>query len=43
VELMPPGSPCSITLTAGYIDSEPACLKGLQLNVENVDEVHAFL
>jgi hypothetical protein len=23
VELMPPGSPCSIALTTGYIDSEP--------------------
>jgi catechol 2,3-dioxygenase-like lactoylglutathione lyase family enzyme len=43
VELMPPGSPCSIALTTGYIDSEPGCLKGVQLNVENVDEVHAFL
>ena len=27
VELMPPGSPCSITLTTGYIDSQPGCLK----------------
>jgi hypothetical protein len=43
VELMPPGSPCSIALTTGYIDSPPGCLKGVQLNVENVDEVHAFL
>jgi uncharacterized glyoxalase superfamily protein PhnB len=43
VELMPPGSPCSIALTTGYIDSQPGCLKGVQLNVENVDEVHAFL
>ena len=43
VELMPPGSPCSIALTTGYIDSKPGSLKGVQLNVENVDEVHAFL
>jgi hypothetical protein len=43
VELMPPGLPCSIALTTGYIDSQPGCLKGVQLNVENVDEVHAFL
>jgi predicted enzyme related to lactoylglutathione lyase len=28
VELMPPGSPCSVALTAGYIDSQPGCLKG---------------
>lgn len=43
VELMPPGSPCSIALTTGYVDSEPGSLKGLQLNVDDVDEVHAFL
>jgi catechol 2,3-dioxygenase-like lactoylglutathione lyase family enzyme len=43
VELMPPGSPCSIALTTGYIDTEPGSLKGVQLNVDNVDEVHAFL
>ena len=29
VELMPPGSPCSIALTTGYIDSQPGCLKGV--------------
>ena len=38
VELMPPGSPCSIALTTGYIDSEPGSLKGVQLNVESFDE-----
>lgn len=27
VKLMPPGSRCSIALTAGYVDSEPAPLK----------------
>ena len=43
VELMPPGSPCSIALTTGYIDSLPGCLKGVHLNVENVDEVYVFL
>ena len=43
VELMPPGSPCSIALTTGYIDSQPGCLKGVQLNVENTDELHALL
>ena len=43
VELMPPDCRCSIALTTGYIDSQPGCLKGVQLNVENVDEVHAFL
>ena len=30
VELMPPGSPCSIALTTGYIDSQPGCLKGVR-------------
>jgi catechol 2,3-dioxygenase-like lactoylglutathione lyase family enzyme len=43
VELMPPGSPCSIALTTSYIDSLPGCLKGVHLNVENVDEVYVFL
>jgi len=43
VELMPPDCRCSIALTTGYIDSQPGCLKGVQLNVEKVDEVHAFL
>jgi uncharacterized glyoxalase superfamily protein PhnB len=40
---MPPDCRCSIALTTGYIDSQPGCLKGVQLNVEKVDEVHAFL
>jgi predicted enzyme related to lactoylglutathione lyase len=43
VELMPPGSPCSIALTTGYVDSEPGSLKGIQVNVDDVDEVRAFL
>ncbi len=43
VELTPPGSPCSIALTNGYVDSEPGSLQGVQLNVEDIDEVHAFL
>jgi catechol 2,3-dioxygenase-like lactoylglutathione lyase family enzyme len=43
VELGPPGSPCSIALTMGYIDSEPGSVKGLQLNVDDADEVHGFL
>ena len=43
VELIPPGSGCSIALTAGYVDSEPGSLQGVQLNVEDVDVVHAFL
>ena len=43
VELMPPGSPCSIALTTGYVDSEPGSLKGIQVNVDDVSDVHAFL
>lgn len=43
VELMPPGSPCSIALTAGYVDSEPGSLKGVQVNVDDADVAHAFL
>jgi len=43
VELTPPGSPCSIALTTGYIDSEPGSLKGIQVNVDDVDVVQAYL
>jgi catechol 2,3-dioxygenase-like lactoylglutathione lyase family enzyme len=43
VELMPPGSPCSIALTAGYIDAEPGSAQGLQVNVDSADEAHALL
>jgi catechol 2,3-dioxygenase-like lactoylglutathione lyase family enzyme len=34
VELMPPGSPCSIALQMGYVDSAPGSLGGIQLNVD---------
>lgn len=30
-------------LTTGYVDSKPGSLKGIQVNVDDVDEVHAFL
>jgi catechol 2,3-dioxygenase-like lactoylglutathione lyase family enzyme len=43
VELVPPGSPCSIALTTGYVDAEPGSMKGIQVNVDDVDQVHAFL
>jgi predicted enzyme related to lactoylglutathione lyase len=43
VELLPPGSQCSIALTAGYVDSKPGSAKGIQVNVDDVEEVHAFL
>ena len=43
VELMPPGSPCSIALTEGYVTSPPGSLQGVQLNVDDADAAHAFL
>jgi predicted enzyme related to lactoylglutathione lyase len=43
VELTPPGSPCSIAITTGYVDSEPGSLKGIQLNVDDVGVVQASL
>jgi catechol 2,3-dioxygenase-like lactoylglutathione lyase family enzyme len=43
VELAPPGSPCSIALTAGYVDSEPGSLQGVQVNVDDIAEVHTSL
>jgi predicted enzyme related to lactoylglutathione lyase len=43
VELVPPGSPCSIALTKGYVDSAPGSLRGLQVNVDDIDAAHAFL
>ena len=43
VELMPPGSTCSIALTSGYIDAEPGSLQGVQLNVEDADAAQSLL
>ncbi|HEY7042438.1 MAG TPA: glyoxalase superfamily protein [Nocardioidaceae bacterium] len=43
VELVPPGSPSSIALTTGYVDSKPGSLKGIQVNVDDVDAVHEAL
>ena len=43
VELLPPGSACSIALTAGYVDSEPGSLKGIQINVDDADDAHEYL
>ena len=43
LELMPPGSRCSIALQTGYVDSMPGSLGGVQLNVDDVDEVRALL
>lgn len=43
VQLTPPGSPCSIAIGEGLIDSEPGSLKGLQIVVEDIDAVYTFL
>jgi len=43
VELVPPGSTCTIALTSGYVDAAPGSLQGVQLNVDDVDAVHGYL
>jgi catechol 2,3-dioxygenase-like lactoylglutathione lyase family enzyme len=43
VELLPPGSPCSIALTMGYVDAAPGSLRGVQVNVEDVEAARAYL
>jgi predicted enzyme related to lactoylglutathione lyase len=43
VELTPPGSPCTIALTSGYVDAAPGSLQGAQLNVDDADAARAFL
>jgi predicted enzyme related to lactoylglutathione lyase len=43
VELVPPGSPCSIALTQGYIDAAPGSLRGLQVNVDDIEAARTFL
>jgi catechol 2,3-dioxygenase-like lactoylglutathione lyase family enzyme len=43
VELVPPGSVCTIALTAGYVEARPGSLQGSQFDVDDVEEAHAFL
>ena len=43
VELIPPGSSCSIALTTGYIEAQPGTVKGLQLNADDADQVREHL
>lgn len=43
VELLPPGSPCSIALTAGFVDAAPGSLRGAQFNVPDAEAAHDFL
>jgi predicted enzyme related to lactoylglutathione lyase len=43
VQLTPPGSACSISLTSGAHQMEPGSLEGLQLVVEDVEEAREEL
>ena len=43
VELVPPGSDCSIALTTGYVDAEPGSLRGVQLDVDDIDLARSAL
>ena len=45
VQLTPPGSACSITLTSGidWLDMPPGSLRGLHLVVSNIEEARAAL
>lgn len=43
VQLTPPGSACSISLTAGAHQMQPGSLSGLQLVVESADAARAEL
>jgi catechol 2,3-dioxygenase-like lactoylglutathione lyase family enzyme len=43
VELMPPGSSCSVALTSGFVDANPGSLQGAQLNVDDVEQAHDHL
>jgi catechol 2,3-dioxygenase-like lactoylglutathione lyase family enzyme len=43
VELAPPGSPCTIALTEGYVDAAPGSLRGAQFNVPDAEAAHVFL
>src|SRR3712207_4618782 len=43
VELVPPGSPCSIAITQGYVDADPGSLKGAQFDVDDADRAREWL
>ena len=40
VEVVPPGSTCTIALTTGYISTPPGALQGTQLNVDSAAAAH---
>ena len=43
VQLTPPGSACSISLTSGVHEMQPGSIEGLQLVVEDADAARAEL
>jgi catechol 2,3-dioxygenase-like lactoylglutathione lyase family enzyme len=43
VQLTPPGSPCSIAIGTGLIDSAPGSLRGLQLVAQDIEAAQAEL
>lgn len=43
VQLTPPGSACSIAIGKGITDMPPGSVKGLQMVVEDINEVHETL
>ena len=43
VQLTPSGSPCSIAIGQGIVDSQPGSARGLQLVVSHVHAAHAEL
>ena len=43
IQLTPPGSPCSIALGKGLVDSDPGSAAGLQLVVASAEEARAEL
>jgi catechol 2,3-dioxygenase-like lactoylglutathione lyase family enzyme len=40
VQLTPPGSPCSIALGKGIVDTEPGSVQGLQMVVSDINAAH---
>lgn len=43
VQLTPPGSACSIAFGKGLSEMEPGSMKGLQVVIDNADEVRSHL
>ena len=40
VQLTPPGSGCSIAIGKGIMETEPGCVQGLQLVVDDIQAAH---